>query len=225
MKDFIKWLGVNEKVAKVAVWLLIIMVFLIVLNMALASLGFPNYQITYDNLIKVNKNNFLEIILSCIVCILNFYAIVLLVFRIKEAKTIFKYALLYLLFNWLVSSVFNQGILEIFIFIYCIVFCYLYSKNNLKYIVYGIVAIIIDTIIQGIWYMFKAQFIDYSLLNKASQTLLSLDYFIIIGIIILVKEIYLKKRGERNELTRVLAMDRRIQKRRKTSKENSKKSK
>ena len=27
MKDFIKWLGVNEKVAKVAVWMLIIMVF------------------------------------------------------------------------------------------------------------------------------------------------------------------------------------------------------
>ena len=225
MKDFIKWLGVNEKVAKIAVWLLIIMVFLIVLNTALASLGFPNYQITYDNLIKVNKNNFLEIMLSCILCILNFYAIVLLVFRIKEAKPIFKYALIYLLLNWIVSSVVNQGILEIFIFIYCIVFCYLYSNNNLKYILYGIIAIIIDTIIQGIWYMFKAQFIDYSLLNKASQTLLSLDYFIIIGIIILVKEIYLKKRGEKNEFTRVLAMDRRIQKRRKTSQENSKKSK
>ena len=225
MKDFIKWLGVNEKIAKIAVWLLIIMVFLIVLNTALASLGFPNYQITYDNLIKVNKNNFLEIMLSCILCILNFYAIVLLVFRIKEAKPIFKYALIYLLLNWIVSSVVNQGILEIFIFIYCIVFCYLYSNNNLKYILYGIIAIIIDTIIQGIWYMFKAQFIDYSLLNKASQTLLSLDYFIIIGIIILVKEIYLKKRGEKNEFTRVLAMDRRIQKRRKTSQENSKKSK
>ena len=28
MKDFIKWLGVNEKVAKVAVWMLIFMVFL-----------------------------------------------------------------------------------------------------------------------------------------------------------------------------------------------------
>ena len=59
MKDFIKWLGVNEKIAKIAVWLLIIMVFLIVLNTALASLGFPNYQLTYDNLIKVNKNNLL----------------------------------------------------------------------------------------------------------------------------------------------------------------------
>ena len=86
-------------------------------------------------------------------------------------------------------------------------------------------AIIIDATIQGIWYTFKAQFIDYSLLNKASQTLLSLDYFIIIGIIILVKEIYLKKRGERNGFTRMLSMDRRIQKRRKTSQENSKKSK
>ena len=225
MKDFIKWLGVNEKVAKIAVWLLIIMVFLIVLNTALASLGFPNYQITYDNLIKVNKNNFLEIMLSCILCILNFYAIVLLVFRIKEAKPIFKYALIYLLLNWIVSSVFNQGVLQFFIIAYCIIFCYFYSKKNWKYLIYGTIAIIIDATIQGIWYTFKAQFIDYSLLNKASQTLLSLDYFIIIGIIILVKEIYLKKRGERNGFTRMLPMDRRIQKRRKTSQVNSKKSK
>ena len=47
MKDFVKWLGVNEKVAKAIVWLLIIMVTLIIFNMGLESLGFPYYKITY----------------------------------------------------------------------------------------------------------------------------------------------------------------------------------
>ena len=61
MKDFIKWLGVNEKIAKVAVWLLIIMVTLIIVNTALASLGFPNYQITYSNLVNINIDKKLNI--------------------------------------------------------------------------------------------------------------------------------------------------------------------
>ena len=173
------------------------MVFLIVTNTMLESIGFPNYQITYDNLIKVNKNNFLEIMLSCILCILNFYAIVLLVFRIKEAKPIFKYALIYLLLNWIVSSVVNQGILEIFIFIYYVAFCYLYSNKNLKYIGYGIISLIATDLIQGVWYFTKIRFIDYTTTNNITKTILLLDYFIIIGIIILVKEIYLKKRGEK----------------------------
>ena len=56
MKDFIKWLGVNEKIAKVAVWLLIIMVFLIMTNAMLESIGFPNYQLTYANIINININ-------------------------------------------------------------------------------------------------------------------------------------------------------------------------
>ena len=55
MKKFIKWLGVNEKVAKIAVWLLIIMVSLIIINAGLASLGFPNYQITYNNIKQIKK--------------------------------------------------------------------------------------------------------------------------------------------------------------------------
>ena len=49
MKDFVKWLGVNEKIAKVVVWLLIIMVMLILTNTMLESLGFPYYKITYDS--------------------------------------------------------------------------------------------------------------------------------------------------------------------------------
>lgn len=64
MKKFIKWLGVNEKVAKIAVWLLIIMVSLIIINTALASLGFPNYQLTYNNLVNINISKILNIIFS-----------------------------------------------------------------------------------------------------------------------------------------------------------------
>lgn len=213
MKDFIKWLGVNEKVAKVAVWMLIIMVFLIVINTALTSLGFPHYAITYDNLKEINSNIIFDIIASCAICILNFYAIVLLVFRISEIRKIFKYALLYLILNFLVLNIFNQGVLQIFIIIYCLLFFYLYSKKNWKFIIYGILAIITDAIIQGVCYYFKAQLIDYSALERTTQTLLSFDYFIIIGIIIVVKEIYLKKRGEQNGFTMEFSMVGRIQKR------------
>ena len=72
MKDFIKWLGVNEKIAKVAVWLLIIMVTLIIVNTALASLGFPNYQITYDNIKNISTNVILDTLSRILVCFLNF---------------------------------------------------------------------------------------------------------------------------------------------------------
>lgn len=60
MKDFLKWLGVNEKVAKVAIWLFIIMVCLIVVNTALDSLGLPYYKITMDNLVKIDTNKVVD---------------------------------------------------------------------------------------------------------------------------------------------------------------------
>lgn len=40
MKDFCKWLGVNEKIAKIVVWLFIIFIGLIIFNAAFESLGF-----------------------------------------------------------------------------------------------------------------------------------------------------------------------------------------
>ena len=198
MKDFIKWLGVNEKVAKVAVWMLIFMVFLIVINTALNSLGFPHYAITYDNLKNINTNMIFEAILSVIITILNFYVIILLVFRIKQIKSIFKYSILYLILNFMVINIFNQAFLQIFIMLYCLIFCYIFSSKQKKYIIYGVMSIIINTIIQGICYIYKVQFLDYSSLNRTTQTLLSFDYFIIMAVIILVKEIYIKKRGEKN---------------------------
>lgn len=196
MKDFIKWLGVNEKIAKLAVWMLIIMVFLIIFNTGLESLGFPHYQITYKNLVKINPNKLLDIIMSCAICILNFYTMILLVFRVKEAKRIFKYSLIYMILNWLVNILFNYAILQIFIFVYCIIFCYYYSKRNWKYSIYFIGSYVFTIIIQGVWYLAKARFIDYTAISSVTKSLLSLDYFIIMGLIILVKEIYLKKRGE-----------------------------
>ena len=198
MKDFIKWLGVNEKVAKVAVWMLIIMVFLIVTNTMLESIGFPHYAITYDNLKQVNTTKILEYIINWIIIILNFYSIILLVFKVNQARQLFKYSILYLILNVIITILSNEVIVQIFIILFFIIFSYLYSGKNTKYIFYAILSIIINIILQGIWYTTKIAFIDYSSLNEMTQAILAVDYFIIIGIIILLKEIYLKKRGAKN---------------------------
>lgn len=202
MKEFFKWLGVNEKIAKLVVWLLIIMVFLIVFNTGLESLGFPNYKITYENLITIDKKLSIEVISTIIICILNFYSVALLVFKLENYKKIFKYAVLYMIFNWIISYLLGYIAVQIFIIIYCIVFCYLYSNKNKKYILYGIISYITNVLTEGIMYYFKLSFIDVTKISRATRALLSIDYFIIIAVIILVKEIYLKKRGEKNELSR-----------------------
>ena len=197
MKDFIKWLGVNEKVAKVVVWMLIIMVFLIITNTMLESVGFPHYAITYENIIKINIHKILDYIINLFLTLLNFYTIVLLVFNIKETKKIFKYALLYLILNIISTTLFGSGITQIFILVFLVIFGYLYSHKNKKYILYIIISIVLNTVIQGITYTYKVKFIDYTTINDFTKAILFSDYFIIMGIIILVKEIYLRKRGEK----------------------------
>ena len=219
MKDFIKWLGVNEKVAKVVVWLLIIMVMLILTNTMLESIGFPHYAITYQNLIRIKETKALDYIASWLTTFLNFFAMIFLIFRIKEFKKIFKYSVLYWAGNYVVSTIFNLGILQVYIVLFIIIFSYLYSGKNKKYILY---AIVINIVIEGICYYFKARLVTFSSLSKATQCLLSIDYFIIMIIIILVKEIYIKKRSEKDDRQSILVG--RIQKRRKTSKKSSKKS-
>ena len=62
----------------------------------LESIGFPSYAITYENITKIDVNKFIDVIIACLVTFLNFYAMILLVFKVKEAKKIFKYAVLYL---------------------------------------------------------------------------------------------------------------------------------
>lgn len=222
MKDFIKWLGVNEKVAKVAVWMLIILVTLIIINTALNSLGFPHYAITYDNLKEVEINEVFNFLSSIVVCILNFYAIVLLIFRINNAKQLFKYAIVYMVLNCLISATLGYVAVQIFIFLFFIIFSYLYSGKNWKYLLYGLGAILVNIFIQGIAYYFKANFIDISEISRFTRSLLSIDYFIIIGIIIVVKEIYLRKRGEKHELvSRKSTMVGKVQQRKPTSKKAS----
>ena len=197
MKEFIKWLGVNEKVAKVVVWMFILMVFLIVTNAMLASIGFPHYRITYENLVSVDINKVGGIISSCLVCILNFYATMLLIFRIKEAKKLFKYAVLYMLLNWLVNAIFGYVLSQIFIILSFMLFSYFYSNKNKKYIIYGLVSLIINAFLQGVTYIYKMKLIEFESVSEITRALLSINYFIIMAVIILVKEIYLKKRGEK----------------------------
>lgn len=55
MKKFTKWLGINDKLAKVITWILIAMLMLIIINAALKSVGFPEYQITYYNIKNLFK--------------------------------------------------------------------------------------------------------------------------------------------------------------------------
>lgn len=197
MKDFIKWLGVNEKVAKVVVWLFIIMIMLIVTNTMLESIGVPYYAITYDNLKKINSNEVYDFLIASIISLLNFYSIVLLVFKIKESKKIFKYSLLYLFLNSIFIGTISEKLVSVFIVLYVIWFCYIFSNKKLKYALYGLIACIINIIVQAIWFMSKVRFINFTMLNDATKSVLSIDYFIIMSIIIIVKEIYLKKRGEK----------------------------
>ena len=173
------------------------MVTLIIVNTALASLGFPNYQITYSNLVNINIDEKLNIMFSWIISFLNFYSITLLVFKVNNSKKIFKYAILYLVLAIIIQVLTNYAISQIFILVYILVFCFKYSKNNWKYIIYGLGALIVNTIAQYICYIYKIRLVDFSNINQATKMILSLDYFIIMAIIIIVKEIYLKKRGEK----------------------------
>ena len=197
MKDFIKWLGVNEKIAKVVVWLLIIMIMLILTNAALDSMGFSHYKLNYNNFQDIKMNIVINSIVGWIVVILNFFSIVLLIFPIKKIKKIFPYSILYLILNVIVTKIFNFGITQAFIITFVIGFCYFFSNKNNKYLLYSILSIALNMGIQGITYLYKIRFIDFKSISYLTQALLSIDYFIIMGIIILVKEIYLKKRSEK----------------------------
>ncbi len=222
MKDFLKWLGVNEKIAKIVVWILIAMIMLILTNTLLESLGLPFYKITVENIGKMIKSPiFLEYILSWLITLLNFYSIIFLVFRIKEFKKIFPYSILYLIGLIIVMTVLNQYVLgEIYIFVGTLLFIYFYSGKRLKYTLYGVLSFILNTVIQYIWYTYKAKFIDYSNVSQALRSYLVLDYFIIMFVIILAKEIYIKKRGDKNDSK--LVLDRNIRQREENSKQDSK---
>lgn len=192
MKDFCKWLGVSEKFAKIVIWLFIIMTMLIIFNIAFESMGLPYYKLTIENLSKIDYPKILEYLMSWILTLLNFYTMVFLVFPIKDFKKIFKYSILYLVLNILVFNLFGNGVLQIFIPIFIIIFSYLYSNKNKKYILYSIIGYVTSIIVQFVCYLYKVRFIDFININGFNKLLTSLDYFIFMFIIILVKEVVIK---------------------------------
>ena len=130
MKEFCKWLGVSEKFAKVVVWIFILMSMLIVFNVAFESIGLPYYKLTVENLSKINYPKVFESLLTWLLTLLNFYTMIFLIFPIKDFGKIFKYSILYLILNILVFNLFGNGILQIFIVLFIIIFSYLYSNKN-----------------------------------------------------------------------------------------------
>lgn len=77
-----------------------------------------------------------------------------------------------------------------------IMFGYLYSNKNKKYILYIIVGYIFSLIVQYVCYLYKVRFIDFTNIDRLNKFLTSLDYFIFMFIIILVKEVVIKNKSE-----------------------------
>ena len=201
MKDFCKWLGVSDKIAKLVVWLFIGMGMLIIFNTALESFGLPFYKITADNLLKIDYGIIINVFLSSLVAVLNFYSVVLLVFRVSEFKRIFRYAILYLILNFIVVNLFSNIaianiVLQIYIILYLLIFCYLYSGKNKKYIFYGFCSYLVNIFVQFICYLYKLRFINYENITQINRFLTSIDFIIIAFTIIFIKEIILKRKKE-----------------------------
>lgn len=194
MKDFCKWLGVNEKIAKLIVWLFIGMSMLIIFNAAFESMGLPFYKITVDNLAKLNTNKALEVLSAWLMSFLNFYSIVLLVFRTSEFKKIFKYALLYLVLNAIIYQIFGYAVAQVYIPLFIIIFCYFYSGKKWKYILYGLFSLIINTFVQYICYLYKLRFVEITDINNLIKFITSFDFLIIMFVIIFIKELILKSK-------------------------------
>lgn len=198
MKDFCKWLGVNEKIAKIVVWLFIFICMLIMGNTLLESIGLPYYRITAENLSKVDVNMVVNYLSSWTMILLSFYSVIFLVFPISKFKDIFKWSVLYLILNIVIASLFGYMATQIYIFVYQILFCYFYSKKNWKYAIYGVGSYILSVFVQYICYLYKIRFIDFTILNRFTKLVISLDFFVISVVMILVKEIYLKRKEKNN---------------------------
>lgn len=196
MKEFLKWLGVNEKVAKIAVWIFIFMVFLIVANAALDSLGLPYYKVTVENLSKIDIPVLLEYLLSWLIVLLNFLSFTLLIFDIKYIKQILLFGIIYILINVVSFYLFGYAIQQIIIILYLLAFSYFYSGKKLKYILYMVISIILNAIIQYVCYLYKVRFINFAVASWLNQFLTSLDYFLILLVIVVLKELYLKNKKE-----------------------------
>lgn len=197
MKEFCKWLGVSEKTAKIVVWIFILMSMLIIFNSAFESMGLPYYKLTVENLSKIDYPKALEYIFAWIATLLDFYAVIFLIFPIKDFKNIFKYSILYLILNIIVFNLFGNGVLQIFIPLFIIIFSYMFSNKNKKYILYSLSCYIISVFIQYICYLYKLRFIDYTSINGLNKLLIYSDYLLLMFIIILVKEFIIKNKKKK----------------------------
>lgn len=196
MKDFCEWLGVSDKIAKLIIWLFVGMCFLIVTNIMLESVGLPYYKITVENLSKINTNIVLDYLFNWSLIILDFILTIFLVFKLKDVKKILPYLILYLFLNIVIKNIFGSFGVQIFIPIFTVITCYVYSKRNWKYLFYGFGAYLLSVFVQYICYLYKLRFVNYESLNEINKFLTSIDYFIILIVIILVKNIILKRREE-----------------------------
>ena len=194
MKDFCKWLGVSDKIARLIIWLFIGMCFLIVTNVMLESVGLPYYKITVENLSRINYNKLFDYVLSWVICLVNFYSVVFIIFRIKNFKKIFPYSIMYLVINIIITTLTNQIVASIYIILFICIFCYLYSNKKWKYIIYGAGSLVFNTFIQYICYLYKLRFVDYEKLSYLNRFLTSFDFFIIIFVIIIIKEIIMRRK-------------------------------
>jgi len=169
---------------------------LIIFNTALESFGLPYYKITAENLSNIDYNKLFDYIMSWILCLVNFYSVIFLVFRIKEFKKIFLYSILYLVLNVLITVLTNNVMANIYIPLFIVIFCYFYSKRNWKYILYGLGSYALNVIIQYICYLYKLRFINFEQISYLNVFLTSFDFLIIVFVIIFIKEIFLKNRKE-----------------------------
>ena len=82
---------------------------------------------------------------------------------------------------------------QIYIPIFLFIFCYILSNKNKKYILYSLLSLLINTIVQYVCYfIFKGKYTNWNIIGGFDYILASLDYFIVMFLIILSKEIYLK---------------------------------
>jgi len=82
-------------------------------------------------------------------------------------------------------------------FAFVVWFCYFYSSKNWKYIFYGVGSYVFGVFIQFLTYLYKIRFIDYTEVGPLNRFLISIDFFIVMFVIIFIKEVVVrKKKGE-----------------------------
>ena len=142
-------------------------------------------------------NDFFNYICALIVSLLNFYSIVFLVIRIKEFKKILPYSVIYIVILAIINNKIPAGVEQLLV--PCLNCCLLYfiANKNKRYILYGVLSMVINIVVQYLcYYLFKVKYLNAISIKGLNYLLSSIDYFIVMFFIILVKEVYLKYKKE-----------------------------